>query len=180
MVIILLRKAEWYIGWMLKITHFKRTFNRSCIVANKLRRSLDTSAKIWYHRGHTSTSTNQRKGRIDLHQSAIRGSVRTTPPFHQFLNRFKPLLTKATNLQESSMKENVTYNLKKRVSPYDYKVTVDIKTVYCRYWRKILKVTDEQRLFWTEGHVVSKLSCFNKQLNLSFHIVGILFKDLNI
>jgi len=25
------------------------------------------------------------------------------------------------------MKENVTYNLKKRVSPYDYRVTVDIK-----------------------------------------------------
>lgn len=66
------------------------------------------------------------------------------------------------------------------MSPYDYMVTVDIKIVYCRYLREILKVKDEQRLFWTEEHVVYKLSCFNKQLNSSIHIVGILLKEFNI
>lgn len=35
-------------------------------------------------------------------------------------------------------------------------------------------------MFWTEGHVVYKLSCSNKQLHLSLRIVGMVFKEFNI
>lgn len=70
------------------------------------------------------------------------------------------------------MKETVTYNLKNRMSGYDYIVNVGIKKTFIAD----IKRKDLQWLFWTEGLVVYKLRCSNKQLHLSIHFAGILLK----